>query len=135
MNWVCPNCKRIFSKINQAHSCTVYPLNNHFKNKEYAKELFDELLRKLKSLKFRVDPVPCCIHLVKSSAFAAVWAMKDRIRIDFTLNHELKSNRISKHVKMSANKQLYLLDIKKYEEIDKELIDWIKESAKGQFKK
>lgn len=130
MAWTCSKCGRVFAKVNQSHSCKVFPLENHFKNKPFARELFDYLLTKLKILKFSVDSVTCCIHLVSKSTFAAVWALSDGIRIDFRLNFSVKSKRFSNVVKMSANRYLYFVDVKRKDELDGELISWIKESYK-----
>ena len=128
MAWTCSKCGRVFAKVNQSHSCKVFPLENHFKNKSFAKDLFDYLLVKLKPLKFSVDPVACCIHLVFGSTFAAVWALRSGIRIDFRLNFSVKSKRFSNVVKMSANRYLYFVDVKNKDEINHELLSWIKES-------
>lgn len=126
--WSCPKCNRFFVKENQSHSCVVYPLINHFKNKPFGEKLFNELLKKLKKIKFKIDSVPCCIHLVKSSTFCAVWIRKDNIKIDFRLDREVKSDRFLKVVKMSSSRFLYYLDVKDKKEIDKELLSWINES-------
>jgi hypothetical protein len=127
--WTCPKCKRKFAKINQSHSCRVYPLSNHFKGKESSKELYDELIKKMKSIgKFRVDSVQCCIHLVKEFAFLGVYIMKDKIRVSFYLNRKIESKRIFKSAQISKKRFSYLININSKEEIDKELINWIKES-------
>ncbi len=126
--WACPKCKREFKKTNQSHSCVVYPLINHFKGKPYGERLFNELIKKLKGLKFKIDSVHCCIHLVSTSTFCAVWVGREKINVDFRLDHEINSKRVLKSVKMSANRFLYYLEIKNAKEIDNDLISWIKES-------
>ena len=126
--WSCPKCKREFSKNNQSHSCVVYPLANHFKDKPFGEGLFKELVKKLDSIKFIIDSVPCCIHLVSKSTFCAAWIGKNKMKIDFKLDTVLKNKRFSKVLKMSANRYLYYMEIKTKEEIDKELISWIKKS-------
>jgi len=128
--WTCPNCKRKFRKKNQAHSCKEYPIGNHFKGKEkVARPLFDHLKEKIKEDigDFKVVSLQCCIHLETSSAFtfAGVYALRDRIRIFFTLDHELKNPRIDKFTKMSKNCYLYSIDIKGTNEIDEELLSWL----------
>ncbi len=126
--WKCPKCKREFKNKNQVHSCTKFPLAKHFKNKEFAKELFDDLKKKVsKSIGgLKIESPPFCIHLVSNYTFGAVWPMKDRIRIDFRTDFKIKSKKIWKVIKMSANRYLYYLEIKDKKEIDKELIGWIK---------
>ncbi len=129
--WECNNCNREFIHINQSHSCTFYPLENHFKGKEkIAKPLFDEYIKRIKKEigPVKIESLPCCIHLVSDYTFGAVWALKDRIRIDFRLDHTIKSSNIHKEFKMSANRYLYHLDIFDKKDINSDLIGWLKES-------
>ena len=128
--WTCPKCKRQFQKINQAHSCAAFPLEKHFKNKAYAKSLFEflkkEIIKKVGPLK--IESLPCCIHLVSNYTFGAVWALKDGIRIDFRIDRKIKTKKIHKMTQMSANRYLYYFDLRDKSEIDKEIISGIKEA-------
>jgi len=131
--WTCPKCKRKFKNKNQVHSCKAYPIANHFKGKEeIARPLFNYLKGKIKEDigNFKVVSLQCCIHLETSSAFAGVYALRDRIRIHFTLDHELKNPRIDKFTKTSRNRYLYSIDIKGTNEIDKELLSWLSQAYK-----
>jgi hypothetical protein len=129
--WTCPRCKRQFMKENQVHSCKHYPLDDHFKGKEeIARPLFNFLQGSVTEDigNFKVVSLPCCIHLETSFSFVGVYALRDRIRIGFTLDHELKSPRISKFTKMSKNRYHYGIDIKNSDEIDKELLGWLSQA-------
>jgi hypothetical protein len=129
--WQCKKCKREFAKTNQQHSCVIYPLKKHFAGKEeVAKPLFDDLVGKIKKNigPVKIESLPCCIHLVSSYTFGAVWAMKDRIRIDFRLDENVKGRKFYKKFQMSKNRYLYYLDIKEKKEIDRKLIGWIKKA-------
>lgn len=128
--WKCPKCNREFAKTNQTHSCKIYPLEKHFINKDYAKELFDYLISEInkKIGIIKIESLPCCIHLVSSYTFSGVWALKDRIRIDFRLDHKIETKKNYKMIRMSANRYLYYLDIIKQKEIDNDLLCWIKEA-------
>jgi len=130
--WQCPKCKREFAKVRQTHSCTPFPLEKHFANKPFARELFDFLVSEInkKIGKIKIESLPCCIHFVSNYSFGAVWALKDKIRIDFRLDKLIKSKRFWNMIKMSANRYLYYVDIKDKKEIDKELLDWIKGAYK-----
>jgi hypothetical protein len=92
--WVCPKCGRQFQRRHQSHSCKLYPLENHFKGKQKGKQLYVTLIQKLKKnmRPFRIDPVECCIHLVRVSTFAAVKILKEKIRVEFTLANKLMKN-------------------------------------------
>lgn len=126
--WTCPKCKRKFLRAKQSHSCVKYPLQNHFKGKEkIAKPLFEELVKRIKKNigPVRIQSVPCCIHLVSHYTFGAVWALRDKIRIDFRLDSQIKDPRIFKKIKMSPNRYLYFLDIKNKSDIDRKLLSWL----------
>src|SRR4030042_1736883 len=128
--WKCTKCKREFTKKNQGHSCTSYPLENHFKGKIYAKELFNHLKDEVEKNvgPIKIESLPCCIHLVSKYTFGAVWAMKDKIRIDFRTDFQIKSKRVWKKFQMSPNRFLYYFEIKKMDEVDGELLGWIKKA-------
>jgi hypothetical protein len=128
--WKCPKCKRIFKKPNQQHSCTVYPVEKHFERKEYAKELYNHLksvIRK-KVGPFRVESLPCCIHFVTKDAdtFAAVFALKDRIRLHIASRELPKGIRVKKSSKISSLRYLYSIDITNKNEIDADLVERLK---------
>ena len=130
MLWKCPKCKREFKNKNQSHSCTNFPLEKHFENKPYAKELFLHLKKEIEKNigPLKIESLPCCIHLVSNYTFSGVWALKDKIRIDFRIDSKIESKKIWKMIKMSANRYLYYLDIKDKKEVDKELLGWIKKA-------
>jgi len=129
--WTCPRCKREFLKTNQSHSCVIYPLDKHFEGKQdIAKPLFEELVKRIEKNigKIKIESLPCCIHLVSDYTFGAVWALKDRIRIDFRVDHKLERSDIQKEVKMSENRYLYFFDVKDKKEIDEELLSLLRQS-------
>lgn len=128
--WECPKCHREFAKKNQQHSCVSYPLANHFKNKDYAKSLFAYLKQQItkKIGPVKIESLPCCIHFVSSYTFGACWALRDRIRVDFRRDHKLTTKKPYKMIKMSPNRFLYYFDLKKKQDIDAELLGWMKKS-------
>ncbi len=130
--WACPKCKRKFEKRNQGHSCAVYPVARHLKGKEIGKKLYNALISKMKkeTEKFRIESLPCCIHLVSNYTFAGVYVLRDKIRIHFTLDHKLESPRISRFSQIAAKRYMYSIDIKDESELDKELFGWIKQASK-----
>ncbi|MDD5317892.1 MAG: DUF5655 domain-containing protein [Candidatus ainarchaeum sp.] len=129
--WKCPKCRREFAKRGQGHSCTVYPLANHFKNKEHAKTLYDELLGKLskKAGKIKVESLPCCIHLVSSYTFGCVYALRSGIRIHFSLQRKMESPRVREYAKVASKRFMHSVDVKGKKEIDAELLGWLKEAS------
>ena len=130
MTWRCPKCKREFQNKNQMHSCTSFALEKHFEGREKAFELFNDLKEKIiKNIgPIKIESLPCCIHFVSSYTFAACWATKNNIKIDFSLDKEIKIKRNHKVNHMSQNRYLYYMDINSEKEIDTELIGWLKNS-------
>ncbi|MBL0340711.1 MAG: hypothetical protein IPP71_07215 [Bacteroidetes bacterium] len=128
--WKCPKCGRQFMRKNQSHSCRMYPLEQHFLSKEGGKILYQKLCEKIKDKvgPFKIESLECCIQFVSTFTFTAVKIFKDKIQLDFSLNHPIKNKRIKKLVKLSAHRLLYFVEIKSEEEIDTELITWIKEA-------
>jgi len=130
--WKCPKCKREFKKVNQSHSCQSYPLKLHFEGKEWAKELFNYYKSQVEKLvgPVKIESLPCCIHFVGKYSFGACWALKDKIRIDFALDHPVTLKRDHKVNKISANRYMYYFDIFNKSEIDSELMNLVGESYK-----
>ncbi len=129
--WQCPKCNREFSKTNQSHSCVVYSIENHYKNKgEKSKSLFDFLVSSIEKEigPIKIESLPCCIHLLSDYTFSGVWILKDKIRLDFRVNYKIKSTRMLKEENLSKNRNLYYLEIKEEKEVDNELINWIRDS-------
>lgn len=127
---MCQKCKRIFSKIKQPHSCHDILLRQHFKNREKTKELFDLLIKKINNEigKCKIISIPCCIHLFGKYDFLAALPKKEKLEIRFALNRKLNSPRLKQSVRMSTNVIKNCIDITTKQEIDKEFIEWLKES-------
>ncbi len=128
--WKCPKCNRQFERHNQAHSCRSYPLELHFERKETSRKLYKILCEKIKENLglYKIESLECCIHLVNTFTFAAVKILKHKIKIDFALNRIIKNKRLVQSIKMSEHRFLYCVEIAKEEEIDNELMTWIKEA-------
>ena len=129
--WQCPKCNRRFKKNNQTHSCKTYTQEEHLKNKDSSlKELYLELLNVIKTHvgTYNLDPIHCCIHLVTQSTFIAIKLQKSDLKIDFVSKEPIASKRIIRHETYSTNRTNNTLKISKLEEIDQELIDWLKEA-------
>lgn len=128
--WTCPTCKREFKNTNQRHSCVYYPLDRHFQNKPQARALFDYLVARIQQQigPVKVESLPCCIHLVSSYTFAAVWGLKDRIRLDFRLSEKLNDERIIQTTQMSPHRYLYLIELRDKGELDGQVLSWLSQA-------
>jgi hypothetical protein len=127
--WTCSKCGRIFEKENQVHSCKKVPLEDHFKNKEKAKIIFDYLIKKIGDIgQCRIISLPCCVHLYGNYDFLAALPKKDKLEIRFSLDRVLGSSRLKQSVPVSSKYYKNCIDINSREEIDEELINWLTES-------
>jgi hypothetical protein len=128
--WTCNKCGRIFAKISQPHSCQIIPLSDHFQNKSQTKVLFDHLLQRINAEigKSKVISLPCCVHLYGKYDYLAALPKKDKLEIRFALDHKIENPRLKTCVQMSAKIFKNCFDINKIEQIDQELIQWIKQS-------
>ena len=128
--WECPKCGRQFERKDQPHSCKYFPIEQHFIKKEKGEKLYEKLKKTLQQQlgDFKIESLECCIHFVSTFTFAAVKIFKNKIRVDFSLNQDLKSKRIKKSIQMSANRYLYYIEIINEDEINDELMKWIQEA-------
>lgn len=128
--WKCPKCGRQFKRKDQSHSCKTVPLEQHFNGKEKGKLLYEKFSAAVKRRfgSFKVESLECCIHFVSTYTFTAVKIFKDKIVVDFTLEHIIQSKRIKQELQMSANRYLYIIDVLNEEEIDDEIMEWIGEA-------
>jgi Domain of unknown function (DUF5655) len=128
--WTCPKCKRTFERHGQSHSCRPFPLALHFENKPTGKVLYKKLRQVIKQAvgSYKVESLECCIHFVSTFTFAAVKIFKDKIRVDFSLNRNIKNNRFTHRTPMSAQRYLYCVNVVTQEDVDAELIEWVKEA-------
>jgi hypothetical protein len=128
--WTCSHCGRIFEKQKQPHSCQKIPLEQHFENKEKAKEIFTFLLHAIEKDigKCHIISLPCCVHLFGTYDFLAALPKKEKLEIRFALDRKLQSQRLKACVPVSANTVKNCIDISSTKEIDNELIGWMREA-------
>lgn len=128
--WKCPKCGRQFERKNQSHSCKNFPLEQHFYRKEKGKMLYEKFRMAVKNQlgSFKIESLECCIHFVSTFTFAAIKIFKEKIQVDFSLDHKIESKQIKKYTQMSANRHLYYINIISEDEIDGELMKWIQEA-------
>jgi len=130
--WTCPKCQRTFQKKDQPHSCKTIALADHFKGKEKARVLFDELVKRINEDigNVKIISLPCCIHLFGTYDFAAILPKKDKLELRFGSHEKLTNPRIANAVPVSLSSYKIVVYISCSTEIDKELIDWLRRAYK-----
>jgi hypothetical protein len=103
---------------------------DHLKGKEQVvTSMYEKLVKEL--LKFgpvRIEPKKTSIHLCNRFGFAGVYTMKDYINLEVHLSHKVSGKNISKVEQASANRYHHTIKLRSPNDIDKELLIWLKEA-------
>lgn len=112
------------------HSCRVIPLEEHFKNKEKAKEIFDYLVQEINTKigKCKIISLPCCVHLYGHYDFLAAIPKKEGLEVRIAGVRKIESKRLKICVPMSLKVFKNCFEIKSGGEIDEEFLGWVGES-------
>lgn len=132
--WTCPKCNREFFNNNQVHSCKPYPESEHFKNKEASRELYNKLLSAVKKEigPYRIESLSCCIHIVDDKTkitYFCVYPLKEGLKLHISSDKILEGEKIGKYSKIGS-KYKFEVFVRTEKDIDKELMNWLKESNK-----
>ena len=111
-------------------SPTIYTVESHFMDKSpVVQEIYKNLMKALKNFgPVTEEPKKTSIHLVRGSAFAGVSTRKDALWLNIRLDHNLNGPRIHKVEQVSAKRFHNELKLTSPEEVDAELIGWLKEA-------
>ena len=128
--WKCSECNRKFAHKNQWHSCLKVSVDKHFEDKPVEiKQAFDKLIDEVRKFgPVRVDPVKTAINLTGVSHFAMIYPQKNALKMDFSLKREVKSERLEEFASVVSGRHMYYVRIQKKEDVDKELLGWLKEA-------
>lgn len=128
--WTCPKCSRVFQKTKQVHSCRTVPLDQHFKNKEKALEIYHALREQVTKRvgACREISLPCCIHWFGHYDFIALLPKKDKLEVRFSLDRKIEDPRIYTTVPLSSDTYKNCLYLQDENDINTDILNWIKES-------
>ena len=102
-------------------------VGDHFENRPAVlRNAYDAVLaasRRFGPVKF--EPKKTSIHLVRVSAFAGVAVRKATIVLTIKAAEDIRSSRIGKHERASANRWHLETRLKGPDDVDKELIGWL----------
>lgn len=128
--WTCPECNKNFKNARQLHSCKVVTVESHFMNRQPAlKQTYDILLTHVGNFgSFTINPVKSSISLKTISTFLGIKVMKDHLLIEFFLNRKIEEFPVFKTFDYSKNKIVHAVKIDHSDQVDAQLIRWIKES-------
>ena len=137
MAWTCPTCFRKFRITNQPHSCMVRDAAHHFSNKKpEIRAVFDKITGLLAKLgPVQISYVQNAILISATSTFLAVKPKKDRVDIEFILNHEVTDFPVHKTVRVSRNKVAHFVTLGTPDDLDDLVCGWIDEAFRENGRK
>lgn len=96
---------------------------------EVVQAIYGKLLEALQTFgPFQAEPKKTSIHLVKTTGFAGVHPRKSFLYLNLRLERPLVGERIAKSEQVSKNRYHNEVKIATPDEVDSELIGWLKEA-------
>ncbi len=129
--WTCPNCTRKFKNTNQHHTCQLVEVTHIFKNRPpILKELYEKILEVANTFgEYRIESIPYeAIRLKTQSTFVSIKRKKDHLAISFYLDKLEDVPPVVKYRQMSKNRVVHVVPIDALEDIDDQLVDWMRRS-------
>ena len=78
---------------------------------------------------FKIEPVKDAVILRKSSAFVTIRIQKECLDISFKLDHHVEEFPVYKSLQFSRHRWGHTLKIETEDEIDVQLLGWLKQAA------
>ena len=127
--WTCPRCGNRFVSRNLWHSCVVVPIDDHFRGRPRARQLFDSYLTAVRSLgPVTVVSSKSRIAFMTRVRFAGCQVRKDWLLAAFWLVRQVRSPRFSKVESLGPRIWLYHFPIRDESDIDDEMMAWMAEA-------
>ncbi len=129
--WTCPTCSRTFRNTNQMHTCKKVDKEAFFlRRPEHFRELYETIKEQTQKFgDFREEAVPPDVIFFKTkSTFLAVKVKKKWLDIEFFLDHLEDVPPVKKYLQTSKRRFFHVVSIDSEEDIDRQLLDWIKAS-------
>ena len=96
---------------------------------EASSKIYDKLLRCLDQFaEYTVENKKTSLHITHGRAFLGVHPRKSALLVNIVLDRPLETNRLKKSEKVSANRYHNEVVISSAEELDSELVGWLKEA-------
>lgn len=128
--WICPKCHRSFKTKNQSHSCVIVTVDSIFS--DFPKpiiELYNELLEICKTFgEIKTDTTLSCIYFIGKSRFLVLKPQKSGLILELILDRSEDVFPVIKVVKINQNQFAHRLKLESQEDINDQLIGWIKEA-------
>ena len=128
--WTCPRCGNQFVNKNGFHSCRRWSLDEAFKGRPaFVRELFQHVRALIETCgPVRMVPYRDRVGFMVRVRFAGATPKCDCLEIGFWLPHRIASERFHKVETIYPNAHIHVLRIRQPEELDSEVVGWIKEA-------
>ena len=128
--WRCPRCRRKFTKRNQAHSCLVHTVAQHFRGKDpRLRRIYELLISRLRRVGgLRIDAVKSSINLVSKYHFGGVSVRKNSLRVGFLSDERIEDERILAALRVGPAKVAHWVRLLSSRDIDAQLLHWLKKA-------
>lgn len=130
MSWTCADCGRTFSRNKQAHSCEKHSIENLFIDKpQHIWHLYQALIDRIKEIgPLEVHVAKWNITLRASTTFMSINPEKKDLALTIIRDEPLDDFPVHNSFQYSKNRWSNHVKIETEEEIDKQLLTWIKEA-------
>ena len=92
--------------------------------------LFDVFIARIRDFgEFKIEPVKGAIILRKSVAFITIRVQKECLDISFKLDYHVEEFPVYKTLQYSRNRWAHAVKLESEEEIDAQLLTWLKQAS------
>ena len=125
--WTCKKCGREFANLNQSHSCSIRPLNEHFRGRsKSAVALFKHLLRAIKSNgPVTVISSKTRIAFQTRMSFAAIMIRNDFLRGHLVLAERIPDSRFCRIQTISPRNHVHEFVLRDPRQVDSRFCELI----------
>jgi predicted transport protein/predicted RNA-binding Zn-ribbon protein involved in translation (DUF1610 family) len=131
--WTCPKCGRTFKRKNQDHGCKMVSKGSLFEKRppELIK-LYEKIVKEIKKFgEYREEALPSAVIMFKTkSTFLAIKIKKGHLAVGFFLDEVENVPPVSKYIQTSKNRWAHEVPVDQPEDINQQLISWIRRSYK-----
>jgi hypothetical protein len=128
--WICPECGRKFTRNNQSHSCIDYNIEDFFFGKsDDVRKLFNTLIeRVLEFGEVQIRAGKWGITGRRLSTFLTVMIKKNHLTVIFLSEVPIDEFPVYQNYHHSGNRFSNSIKIESAEEIDEQLLGWLKQA-------
>jgi hypothetical protein len=128
--WICPECGRKFTRNRQGHSCVRHDPELLFIGKsQKARDLYNLIIEKVQAFgEIEINPQKWNISIRRLTTFIAIMIEKDHLTLVFLTDRPIDDFPVYNSFHHSAHRWSNALKIESPDEVDDQLMQWLKEA-------